>query len=134
MPERVLNQQLSGAEIVEAVVDQVRTQLQKSCYLNPNSGYDWMAAKVRVDLELHDTGTLLTESFKAESETGLKPNPDEIEVHEVDFDIEPAPPNEVRVQTSQPVPVETKDVDGRPVIKGVRYAKKDAKRVAAAAV
>jgi hypothetical protein len=133
MPERVLNLQLNGGEVIEAVLDDIRTQLQKSCYLNQNSAYDWMAAKIRVDLELHDTGMLITETFKSESSAGVKPqDPDSIEAHEIEFDIEPAPPNEVRVQTSQPVPVETKDSDGRSVVKHVRYAKKDAKKVAAA--
>jgi len=135
MPERVLNQQLNGGEVIEAVLDEIRTQLQKSCYLNPNSAYDWMAAKVRVDLELHDTGMLITETFTAESDAGTKPvDPDAIEVHEVEFDIEPAPPNEVRVQTGQPVPVLSNDKDGRPTVKGVRYARKDAKKAAAASV
>jgi hypothetical protein len=135
MPERVLNLQLNGGEVIEAVLDEIRTQLHKSCYLNPNSAYDFMAAKVRIDLELHDTGMVITETFTAESDTGAKPvDPDATEVHEVEFDIEPAPPNEVRVQTGQPVPVQTNDKDGKPVVKHVRYSRKDAKKAAAAAM
>jgi len=131
MAERVLNSQLTGSEVVVAILDHVKTQLEKSCHLNPNSAYDFYGAEVQVKLELHDTGTVITENFTAAKKQGERPAEDEIESHEVEFDIEPAPPNEVRVQTSQPVPVETKDVDGRSVIKGVRYARKDAKKVAA---
>jgi hypothetical protein len=127
MAEKTLNVQLNGAEIVEAVVDAIRQKMTTDCFLNPNSAYDWFSAEVRVKLDMHDTGAHVKGDYSATTIAGAEPN-GEVATADATFEIEPAPPNEVRVASGQAVPTLTRDGDGKPVIKGVRYARKDAQK------
>lgn len=127
MAEQTLNNPLSGDEIIEAVTDSLRIKMRRDCFLNKNSAYDWFSGDVAVKLDMHDAGTRVSADHAAHSERGTAPNPDDDRQHvEAQFFIDPAPPNEVRVGTGQPVPTLTRDAQGKDVIKGVRYARKDA--------
>jgi hypothetical protein len=125
MAEIVLANPLSGLEVIEAVVDQVRTQMRKDCNLNVNSAYDWYDAEIN----MHDAGSHIKGDYTAKSAQGSKPSDgEEIEQAFASFDVDPASPNEVRVATGQDVPVLTKGENGEQVVKGVRYKRADAKK------
>lgn len=122
MPEKTLNSALSGAEIVEALRDRILDKLRRDCYLNPNHAYDWFEANIQIKVKLHDTGEELETSHQVSFSSGT-PKPDSEEV-EVEVELEKRSPNEVRVETGQPVPVLTKDKDGRSIIEGIKYGRK----------
>lgn len=119
--EKTLNTALSGAEIVEALRDRILEKLKRDCYLNPNHAYDYFSASIHIKVHLHDTGQELETEHRIGFTTG-QPQMDSEEV-EVDLDIEKRSPNEVRVETGQPVPVLTKDKDGRSIIEGIKYGR-----------
>lgn len=130
MAEQTMNNPLSGAEVVEAVLDRLRTELRKDCYLNPSSAYDWFSCKVSIELDMHDAGSLIKVDRAVTAENGDKPGEVESLQHvSGGFHIDPAPPNVVRVETGQPVPTLTRDEHGKDVVKGVRYGRKDAAKV-----
>ena len=100
MAEQTLNSQLSGAEIIEAICDQVRTKLRKDCNLNQNSAYDFFKARVMIDATLHDTGTDVKVQAVTEQTFGKEPAGEEgVEHHTTKLEIDKASPNEVRVET-----------------------------------
>ena len=126
MAEQTLNNPLSGAEVVTAILDRVAAKLRSDCNLNPNSAYDWFRADISIKLDLHDTGAHVkgdydihageTEDFEGEYGSIVTP-----------LEIDPDTPNAVRVETGQPVPTLAKGTDGRMIEKGVRYARGKAK-------
>lgn len=132
MTEQTLNNPLSGAEVVEALVDQLRTKLQRDCYLNPNSAYDYFSATIAVSIQMHDAGALVPVSVTLTVASGVEPPDDSIETVEGVVEIPMAPPNEVRVKTGQGVPTMTKDANGNTVVKPVRYSRDSAARKATA--
>lgn len=133
MAEHTLNSQLSGDEIIEAVIDKLRAAMRKDCYLNKNSAYDWFNATVTVQLNMHDTGNLIKGDYTAQTQHGVSPaNGEDIQEVTAGFDIDAQSPNEVRVATGQPVPTLTKDATGKTVVKGVSYARKDVRKATAA--
>lgn len=122
MPEKVLNLPLSGLEVRNAILDKLAQKLQKDCYLSENAAYDYFSANIDIHLLLHDVGRDVT----IQSEVGLQGGDlnDGVELTSVNdsMEIAVAPPNEVRVETGQEVPVLTTK-DGKPEVKGVRYAR-----------
>lgn len=126
MAEQTLNNPLSGGEVVEAILDKIRASLRLDCHLNPNSAYDWFSAEVTIKLDMHDAGAHIKGDYTAKATEGNQVA--DAQHVEADFHIDPAPPNEVRVETGQPVPTLTKDEQGNDVVKGVRYSRKDAKK------
>ena len=132
MAERTLNNPLGGNEVVEAILDKIRLKLKSDCFLNANSAYDWFSAEIEIHLDMHDAGAHIKADFKVQASNGEEPvDGTELQHVEAEFHIDPAPPNEVRVDTGQPVPTLTRDSDGRDVVKGVRYARGNAKKVKA---
>ena|ERR1700692_240978 len=131
MAETTLKEQLSGNEIIEAVVDKVRAKLRGDCYLNPNSAYDWFTAKINIELDMHDTGQMVPTNHEVKAESGAPPE-DEDEIQHVrdGVEIEAAAPNTVRVESGQGVPTRAKDEQGREVVKHVHYKRTDARKVA----
>jgi hypothetical protein len=133
MAEKTLALPLAGNEIIEAVLDILRGRMQRDCFLNPNSAYDFFTAKVSVDLEMHDTGRVEKTHHEASMKMGDDPGEGE-QVH-VDVDIQADKPNKVRVETGQPVPVQTTDpTTGKVAVKHAKYSRKDAAKVAATTV
>lgn len=130
MAEQTLNNPLSGSEVIEAILDKIRLKMQSDCFLNANSAYDWFSAEVEIHLDMHDAGAHIKVDHKVIKAHGSQPA-DDLQHVEADFYIDPAPPNEVRVDTGQAVPTLTRDPEsGKDVVKGVRYARKDAKKAA----
>ncbi len=124
MAERVLANPLSGEEIIEAVVDQIRRHLQKDCYLSPNLAYDFFHADVKISLTAHDVGRAAEVVIEETVAEGVRPEDYALEAADAEFHINEAAPNEVRVESGQDVPVLTRDADGKPAIKGIKYSRK----------
>lgn len=123
MAEVTLNSQLSGTEVVEAIVDKVRAKLRRDCYLSPNMAYDWFMATIKIELDVHDAGTTLKIDTTEVIAEGEEPGEDEpIMTVSEHMDIPAAPPNTVRIETGQDIPTLTKE-NGKNVVKGVRYGK-----------
>ena len=133
MPERVLANPLSGAEVIKAIQDQLGRRLEKDCFLSPNLAYDTFECTVTVSLKCHDVGRVaevnVTETVKAQGEM-VDSEDIHLEQSKAEFQMDPAAPNEVRVETGQPVPVLGKGDNGKPEIKQVRYSKKVAAKAA----
>lgn len=124
MIEQTQNNPLNGGEVIEAIVDKLREKLRRDCYLNPNSSYEWFTAKLTIELDLQDAGVHVPVKAAIEMEQGIAKD-GEIGHVEAELEIEAEPPNKVRVDTGQPVPVLTKDPEtGKLVEKGVRYSRK----------
>ena len=127
MPERVLANPLSGAEIRRAISDKVFTALGRDCYLSENLAYDFFSATVKISLVAHDVGRAAPVEMEVKVSEGEVSDDVHLEAAETEFAVDPQSPNEVRVETGQEVPVLSKDGDGKPVIRGVKYAKNKAK-------
>jgi hypothetical protein len=127
MPEKVLPLPLSGEEVRKAVLDRIDQSLQKDCYLSPNAAYDWFSAEIKLKLMLHDVGRTAEVEQTVAVFAGEEPE-EGAEGVEGEITMEAKPPNEVRVETGQEVPVLAKSPEGKPVIKGIRYARKHAQK------
>lgn len=122
MAERVLANPLSGLEVRNAILDKLSSFLQRDCFLSPNLAYDYFSCTVKVSIELHDVGRTDKVEVKVTETEGDHPDDDALlEQADKEFEINPAPPNEVRVDTGQEVPVLAKAADGRGEIRGIKY-------------
>jgi hypothetical protein len=133
MAERVLAEPLSGEEVILAIADRISTVLRRDCFLSKNLAYDSFDCDVKISLRLHDVGrspeVSLDQNISAEVE-GANIEDQFLDQAETEFKIEKAPPNEVRVETGQEVPVLTKDSEGNPTIKKVKYSRKQLQKAA----
>jgi len=127
MPERTLALPLAGNEIIELFVDKFRAALQRNGHLNPALAYDHFEGKVSISTVVHDLGRKVEVEETAKLTLGEPPEDENafLEQAESEFNVENQAPNEARVESGQPVPVLSKDVDGRPEIKKVRYSRKE---------
>jgi hypothetical protein len=126
-PEKVLNLPLSGEEVRNAILDKLSRKLEKDCFLSPNTAYDWFTANIDISIHLHDVARDATVQAEVLHTAGEIPEGVEIRSVNDNFEIGIAPPNEIRVETGQPVPVLTQK-EGKQEIKGVRYARNKIKR------
>jgi hypothetical protein len=128
MPERVLPENLSGEEIRIAILDKLGRRLEKDGYLSPTTSYNYFNAEISIKVRATDVGRDV-EVNVAENITPVDNPPENEDVHleesEGSFSIAAAPPNQVREETGQEVPVLTTQ-DGKPTIKKVRYPRKKA--------
>lgn len=124
MPETTINTQLSGTEVIEAIVDNVRSKLQRDCFLNANSAYDFFKARILIDIDLHDMGTDVPVKSVVEVVHGDRPEDEtEVQTNHASVIVEEAPPNDVRVQTGQGVPTLVTDVSGKQELTRIRYGR-----------
>ena len=123
MAEQTLNNPLSGLEVRKAILDRLELQMSRDCNLNANSAFDWFSADVVVKVNLHDAGVHVQSDFDVAAQAGTDPNGD-YRAEATVFTMDAATPNEVRIESGQEVPVETKDEEGRKVVKGVKYARR----------
>lgn len=117
---------LSGTEIVEAIVNKVREQLRRDCYLSPNSAYEYFFGEIKISIRAIDVGREADVDKTVSVELGKVPEDPKdprIEEDHSQQDIDRAPPNVVRRESGQSVPVQTEDGAGRPEIKRVKYAR-----------
>lgn len=119
MAERVLSNPLSGLEIRKAIADKVVQVLGRDCYLSENLGYDFYEAEIHVKLTLHDVGRAPEVEQTITDSQGEVSDDIHLEAAEADIHIDAAPPNEVRVESGQEVPV----LAGDGAIKGVKYSR-----------
>ena len=122
MTEQTIAQALSGEEIVNAILDKVKTALIRNCDLNPVLAYDSFSATVKLEIQMKDSGRVVdvTSTVAAASE---EPVDEDTYIHEAEIHIGEAPPNQVRRDTNQPIPTVVTDGDGKHSVKPVRYAK-----------
>ena len=123
MPERVLANPLSGEEIRKAILDKISQRLERDCYLSPNLAYDFYECRVSISLTAHDVGRAAEVKVEETITEGTRPEDAALEAADSEFEIDRQSPNEVRVESGQPVPVLTRDGKGKPEIKGVKYAR-----------
>lgn len=131
MAEQTFNEALHGNEVVEAILDRLRNKLRMDCYLNPNMAYDYFTAEISIKLTLHDMGMDVKTEADVQATHGEEPH-DDAYVREVTdvLDIDPQPPNVVREQTGQPVPVLSRNAQGKTEIRRVQYSRPSAKAAA----
>ena len=130
MADKVLNDPLTGEEIILALSDHIANSLRRDCFLNAHTAYSYYSANISIGLVLHDASGMRTAEveqtiIKMEGEVS-NDQIDELEEIEGELVIEPKPPNEERVMTGQPIPVLSKDSDGRVVTKHIKYARNKA--------
>lgn len=123
MPERVLSTPLSGLEIRKAILDRIGNSLSKDCFLSENLAYDYYVAEIHIKLTAHDVGRAAEVEQTITDTRGEVSDDVHLEAAEADIQIEAQPPNTVRVESGQDVPVLTKDSEGKSTIKGARYAR-----------
>ena len=118
---------LTGEEVQEAILYKVVQSLSKTCHLKVDNAYTSFKAEISIKLTLSDFGRevkdnhIVTESH----DTGLQGGPER--VIEANVVMEPMPPNQVRIETDQAVPVPTVE-GGKKVIKHLRYAARKPKQ------
>jgi hypothetical protein len=118
--EKVLPLPLSGEEIRKAILDRISQRLMKDGYLNANLAYDYYSASIKIEVLCHDVGRTAGVRVEEGMTQGNEPE-DGAGGMEGEFTIEPKPPNEERVATGQNVPVLSRDTDGKPEVKGIKY-------------
>ena len=127
MAERVLPENLSGEEIRTAVIDILMARLARDCALNGTHSYDHFSYKISFHIEMHDLGRI--EKVNVTEEGALiKVDPESdanLALDQFDAELEgaQADPNTMREDTGQPIPVFSKDADGKPTIRKVKYAR-----------
>src|SRR6267154_1287211 len=124
--EKLQPQPLSGREVKNALLYAVEHELNKSGHLHDDNAYTSFKAEISIKLTLSDFGREVKDNHEVmESvETGIEGTPAYVE--ESNVIVQPAPPNQVRVDTQQPVPVTTV-VDGKATTRNVKYAARKAK-------
>jgi hypothetical protein len=124
MPEKVLPLALSGEEVRKAICDRLDQVLARDCRLTPEKAYQFFSAKITVHVECTDIGRVEVIDQEVPATLGEPDENEALEHFDAEFEMAPAPPNEVRVESGQPVPVETKDSSGKATQKGIRYSRK----------
>ena len=122
--ERVLAKPLSGAEVIEAVVVRIREQLQKDCFLSPHMAYGSYSFTCNIDIQFQGSRIAGTHATVRGEQSVADAPQTEKESQQVTISDEPKPPNEVRRETGQEVPVLAKTPQGRLEERRVRYERK----------
>jgi hypothetical protein len=118
---------LTGDEVREAIIFRVDESLSKTCHLRHDDSYSSFSAEISIKIRLNDFGREQKDnhlvSIVLPSAADLDADAAEKKARELtaNLAIEPAPPNQVRVDTGQDVPVKTTQ-DGKTVVKHVKYA------------
>jgi len=113
---------LTGEEVQEAVLYKVAQSLARSCHIHKDNAYTSFKAEITIRLTLSDFGREVKDNHivSEQADSGL---PAEGEPRQIDVNVsmEPMPPNQVRIETDQDVPVPAVE-GGKKVIKHLRYA------------
>ena len=113
---------LTGEEVQEAILYKVATSLARTCHLKADNAYTSFKAEITIRLTLSDFGRQVSDNHNV-SEQGDSGLPAESEPRQMDANVvmEPMPPNQVRIETDQAVPVPTVE-GGKKVIRHLKYA------------
>ena len=109
---------LSGEEVQHAILYKIGEDLEKTCHLTSQCAYTGFRAKIRIEIILDDYGREQPDNHNIEISEGELSEQAQTVTSEIQ--IEKQPPNQVRVETGQEVPVEVVK-DGKKVRKYVRY-------------
>jgi hypothetical protein len=119
---------LNGEEIQEATLFKLRECMQKNCHLSLGNSY----AKVRIevfvkmiltDIARPDVSNNVAATVELDSGLASESEPETVEATLM---VEPMPPNQLRQETDQAVPVQTV-IDGKKVTKHLKYAPRKVK-------
>lgn len=121
MPEEMVVRPLTGEEVQEAVIHKIRQSMARSCNLIATNGYTSFRAEIEIHLTLSDYGREVPDNHQviAQEDTGLPPQ--QLGTYETVVTMEPAPPNQVLIESDQKVDVERVE-EGKKVVKSIRYA------------
>ena len=120
MAEQTAALPMDGEELVKMIQFKVGEALRRDCFLKPHFNYSDFGGSVDIHLWLGGAIRKVTIDTKVD----LGPKPEDAELREASFPIDNMPPDELRVETEQPVQVLTKNEEGRTVLKPVHYARK----------
>ncbi len=125
MSEQVLPLPLSGGEIIKSVLHHVEQMLRKDCYLNDVAAYETVQGTVSVRLAMKDCGrdAVVDAVIPVQSGPVVAEGDEDVYLNEADRTLMAAPPNQVRQETDQPLPVLVEDSTGRREVKRIQYAK-----------
>ncbi len=125
---------LSGPEVIEAVAyranEIIREVLRRDCFLSANSAYEAFECKIMVHIKARDCGRVV--EVKQDMAVGdgiIKDTDVNVVQEESGAMFSEAPPNVVRAETEQPVPVMTADSTGNLERKTVKYKKRETEKV-----
>lgn len=123
--ERILPENLSGREIRIAVADQIAAQLARDGFLNEAHSYSHYTLKGTVHIECVDLGTTYNVDMPISADPVISGDENAaLEEFDMALNQEAQDPNTVREETGQPLHALTKDADGNPEIKQVKYPRK----------
>lgn len=127
--EESVPEPLSGTEIIDAIVFKVREQLRRDCFLSPNSAYEYFSGKIHIEVTAVDCGREAPIVTDIDLTKGSAPDVNDPNLYDVESDenLERQPPNVVRKETEQGVPVLTEDASGEKEIKRVKYQRQSEK-------
>lgn len=126
MAEKTLPEPINGKEYCIIVADNAQqatmAALQHDCYLQGEKTYFRFGGTVTV------RGWIESPAGRVEVNRditfGDRERPAEVQEFAAERELDYSSPNEARIETGQPVPTLTKDEQGRPVVKGVHYARR----------
>lgn len=114
---------LTGTEVQDAILYKLAESMEKTCHLIPSTAYSAFSAEITVKIRLVDYGNVVQDNHAVKVSEQVAGAPEgRAEEHAYTLEIPEAPPNVVRTETSQEVPVLATE-GGKQVIKKVRYAK-----------
>lgn len=128
--ERTLARPLSGEEVIEAIGAKIKEQLRRDCFLAPHMAYGSFSFTAKIEIKFQGSRIEGTQATVSGGEGVLTPDVPTTEVHST-ASAEPQPPNEVRRETGQGVPVVTKGPSGRLEEKRVKYERQGKPKPAA---
>lgn len=131
---------LTGEEVQEAILYKVAQSLSRTCHLKVDNAYTSFKAEITIRLTLSDFGREVKDNHIVKEEGSIFVPPEmeeqlrkdgmpigEPRTVEATLTMEPMPPNQVRIETDQAVPVPTVE-GGKKVIKHLRYAARKPKQ------
>lgn len=123
--EKVLTPPLSATEIEEAILDSVRLAIRRDCNLAPGNAYGTFSAHITGKILLYDMGTEYGVNLEAKSNVGQMTEGGK--ESEIEITMNEKPPNAVRVESGQGVPVSVRNAQGKNETRYVRYGRDKAK-------
>ena len=120
--EKPIPMPLSGEEVQEAIMYRIQESLSKTCHLKHDNAYTSFHAKIKIELTLSDYGREVKDNHAVEVlEDSSVPAESEPHTEEATVTMEPKPPNQVRIESAQGVPVVVNE-GGKRLIKSLKYA------------
>lgn len=123
MQEKTLPRALSGTEIKTAVIKKITDMMERDCRLASHVAYGAFSFHFRLDIKFQDLGSnIKSTAHEASEEIAPVEDPEiPLQVETLEVSDEEKPPNQVRVETGQGVPVAVKLPSGKMEEKRVTY-------------